>query len=103
MAEFKDASLWMKLAFLFSTIATIIDLHGFSAGIVDGHNDVRAAMVIGFLCLLVAFVLAICLIFLDELKGNKAALICFIIFALLAGKWLLRLSEKRPVDVVGVG
>jgi len=85
MGEFKDATLWMKLAFLMCTIGFYLDLYGFSTGILDGYNEVRAAMVIGFLCFLVAFVLALCLIFLDELKDNKPALICLIIFALLAG------------------
>ena len=86
MGEFKDASLWMKLAFLFSVISLIVVLHGFSSGIVDGYDDVRGCMVVGYLCLLVAFVLALCLVFLDELKDNKPALICLIVFALLAGK-----------------
>lgn len=85
MGEFKDASLWMKLAFLMITIGFILDLFGFATGILDSYNDVRGCMVIGFLCFLVAFVLALCLIFLDELKDNKPALICFIIFALIAG------------------
>jgi len=85
MGDFKEATLWMKLAFLMVTVGFILDLYGFSTGILDGFNEVRGAMVIGFLCFLVAFVLALCLIFLDELKGNKPALICLIVFALLAG------------------
>ena len=85
MAEFKDASLWMRLAFLMVTIGLLLDLHGLSSGVNDVYGDVRGTMVIAYLCFLVAFVLALCLIFLDELKGNKAALICLIVFALIAG------------------
>ena len=86
MGEFKDASLWMRLAFLMVALGLLLDLHGLSSGVPDTYGDVRGCMIIGFLCLLVAFVLALCLIFLDELKGNKAALICLIVFALIAGK-----------------
>lgn len=85
MAEFKDASLWKKLAFLFIVVAHTLELHGFSSGVLAGYNSVRIATIIGFLCLLVAFGLALCYVFLDELSDSKPTLICFIIFSWIAG------------------
>jgi hypothetical protein len=46
---------------------------------------VQAFEIIGFLALITALFLVLCLVLLDELKGNKIALICEFVFAFVAG------------------
>ncbi|ELT96606.1 hypothetical protein CAPTEDRAFT_226296 [Capitella teleta] len=87
MAEFRDAKLWMKLAFLFIMLGFVQELFAIAMGLGNSYvkDSIEACMVIGFLCFLVAVVLGLGLMFLDELAGNKIAQICFIVFALIAG------------------
>lgn len=87
MGDFKDASLWMKVAFLMITIGFLVDLFSYVEGVGAGFggSGAEACFVIGFLCFVSALVLGLAIIFLDELKGNKPASICFIIFSLIAG------------------
>ena len=87
MAEFKDNSLWMKLAFLLITLGFLIFLFSIGYGGSSWRHSAEGCFIVGFLCFLVAVILGLCLMFLDEVKGNKAAQICFIIFALLAGEY----------------
>ena len=47
---------------------------------------------IAFITLLVAIVLILCLVLLDELKGNKIALICYVVFVLIGGKFVIPLD-----------
>lgn len=48
-------------------------------------NAVEALEIIGFLLALTALFLILCLVLLDELTNNKAALITFIVFAIVGG------------------
>src|SRR6218665_2296910 len=109
MAEFSESSLWMKLAMMlvsgaFSMHLFSMDAPGWSSyqiqncistgnGISSCNNEnavraVQAMEVIGFLSVLTALFLSLCLILLDELKGNKIALICLCAFSLLAGSFI---------------
>ena len=85
MADFKDASLWIKLAFLLNMIGYVCDLFGFAIGYY-GDRNAEILQVISFLTWLTATVLILVYVFLDECSGNKIVLICFIIFAFIAGK-----------------
>ena len=104
MAELKDSSVWLRLGVLLMVLAYgvfvfSLDTPGGSSGAVTTCNSqgkcsragwsraVEAFEVMGYLCGLTALLLVLCLVFMDEVKGNKAAHICFIIFALVAGEW----------------
>ena len=49
MADFKDASLWMKVAFLMVTVGFLLDLFSFAEGVGSGFGGsaTEACMVIG--------------------------------------------------------
>jgi len=110
MAEFSGASLWMKLTMML--ISGAFSMHLFSMdqpygwsgytvcdSIGCNNNAVRAVQaleVIGFLSVLTALFLSLCLVLLDELKGNKIALICLSAFSLLAGSFtIVEITLKR--------
>lgn len=108
MGELNSCSLWMKLGVLFMVKAWA--LHMFSM-CTPGWSTVsylfnkvtsskpgwligvEACEVIGYCCGLTAVVLILCLIFLDEVKSNKVAQICFIVFSIVAGEWLTSLCN----------
>lgn len=85
MAEFRDGSLWMRLAFLTMIIGFILDLFGFAIGIPAIWGDTVGLLIAGYIFFLTATFLILALAFLDEAKGNMPALICFIITSILAG------------------
>lgn len=104
MAEFSGATLWMKLTMMLVSGAFSMHLfamdqpYGWSgyqaqncySGNCNNLNAVRAVQaleVIGFLSVLTALFLSLCLVLLDELKGNKIALICLCVSSLLAGSY----------------
>jgi len=107
MAEFSGASLWMKLTMMLVSGAFSMHLFAMdqpygwsqyqvvncnSGGGCTNVNAVRAVQaleVIGFLSVLTALFLSLCLVLLDELKGNKIALICLCLFSLLAGLMII--------------
>ncbi|ELT96605.1 hypothetical protein CAPTEDRAFT_226295 [Capitella teleta] len=97
MSEFSANSIWNKLAFLFVHLSFATMLFAFMYGAwakdpicVGCEEDlVRFMMVVGYVCLLMAVVLAECLSLLDEVRGNKGALISFIVFAFIAGCCIL--------------
>jgi len=107
MAEFSGASLWMKLTMMLVSAAFSMHLfamdqpYGWSSfqgqycnnnGNCNNDNAVRAVQaleVIGFLSVLTALFLSLCLVLFDELKGNKIALICLCVFSLLAGLMII--------------
>ena len=86
MAEFKDASLWMKLCFLLTVIAELIICFAFARSLGDNRSGQEALFVLAVLCGLTGLTLTVCLVLLDELKDNKIAKICNCIFLLIAGK-----------------
>ena len=47
MAEFKDAALWMKLAFLMTMLGVVSLLFGFAIGISEENNKIKGAMIAG--------------------------------------------------------
>ena len=89
MAEFKDASLWMKLVFIFTLLALGNILISYPSGVqaAGGAAGAESCLIIAFLFLMPAVVLAIVIVLLDEVSGNKIAKICLIVFALVAGKF----------------
>ena len=108
MAEFYESSIWMKLSMMlvsgaFSMHLFSMDAPGWSTyqesmctgglgGCFGNLNAVRAVQameVIGFLSVLTALFLSLCLVLLDELKGNRLALICLCAFSLLAGSFII--------------
>ena len=50
------------------------------------YTPTEFCMVVGYIAHLLALFLILCLILIDNLNGNKIALIVFIVSALLAGK-----------------
>lgn len=90
MAEFKDGGLWLRLAFLTMIIGFILDLFGFAIGIPAYWNDTLGLLIAGYLFFLTATFLILALVFLDEARGNMAAIICFIIASILAGECVSR-------------
>ena len=52
MGEFKDASVWIQVAFLCSVIGFIVDLFGFAEGLGSGFggSGAEACLVIGKYC-----------------------------------------------------
>lgn len=106
MAEFNGATLWMKLTMVlisgaFSMHLFSMDAPGWSDyqasncnnnGNCNNLNAVRAVQaleVIGFLSVLTALFLSLCLVLFDELKGNKIALIGLCVSSLLAGLMII--------------
>lgn len=107
MADFPSSSLWLKLALLFSVLAFghhlyAIDTPGWSTRSCQYNNNnnngvecpgwyegVEAMEVIAFLCLLLALVLMLCYVLIDEVNGNKIVLIIFIVAAFVGGKIVL--------------
>lgn len=87
MAEFKDAKLWMKLAFLMIMLGFTLDLFAFATDMAAGweKSSIEAMLIIGLICFLVAAVLGLCLLFLDECKDNKIVTIIFIVVCFVAG------------------
>lgn len=98
MADFASSSMWMKLAMMAVSVAFSMHLFSMDAPgwsqvqctdatcrSTDAMKAVQALEVIGFLCVLTALFLSLCLLLLDELKGNKLALIFLCVFSFLAG------------------
>ena len=88
MAEFKDSSLWVRIAFLLTLFGMF--MFCFSLGYTGfggtAHKDsVKATMVIAILGYITATFLIMLMVFLDELKDNKIAAIIFIIAAFVTG------------------
>ena len=81
----------------YSTQLFAMDTPGWSSGVArvctnskcaspGWYKGVEACEVIGYMCALIAVMLVLCLVFLDEVKSNKVAHICFIIFSIVAGE-----------------
>jgi len=97
---FEGGSLWMKLVVIFTGLALTLDLfsaaapgwsssYGRVSQVSDSAKAVDALGVIGFLSVLIAFVLTLCLVLLDELKSAvKIVLIIVSIFSFIAGRRL---------------
>ena len=91
MPEFKDAPMWKKWFFFCIVIAMTFLLFTFAMGSAFGapgygSKGMQARFIIAFLATLTALMLALGIIFSDELNANKIALICFIVFAFVGGK-----------------
>ena len=84
MGEFKDTSMWLKLAFIFSAMASIFWLFG--ALQMPVWDETEACYIIAYFGLIVGLILISCIIFVDECQGNKPALICFVIFIFVGGE-----------------
>lgn len=108
MAEFGNSSLWMKLTMLM--VSTACSMHLFSmdtpgwssyqvqnyciggvctAKNIDAVRAVQALEVIGFVSVLVALFLSLCYVLLDELKGNRIALVFLVLFSILSGLMII--------------
>ena len=87
MAEFKDAPVWRKWAFICMAFA-ISHLFFSYASLVamGGDKGVEACLVIGYIGMIVAIVLAVGVVFTDELNSSKVAEICWAVFAFVGGK-----------------
>ena len=85
MGEFKAANLWLKVALWMIDMSMFMDLFAHAVGAVGTWSSVRTCLILGFICMLVSVTLVQGLVFLNELKDNKIALICLIVFALLGG------------------
>jgi hypothetical protein len=83
--SFRDSPLWIKVAFLTMSIGFLLDLFGFAIGMGDNNTVTMALLVAGFLCFLIAAILALVITFIDEVRASKLAKICLIVFALAAG------------------
>ncbi|ELT96607.1 hypothetical protein CAPTEDRAFT_208802 [Capitella teleta] len=113
MGDLNASSLWMKLGLFFTTTGWAMDLfalQSFGGSLsntkVSWYQAVEAFEVIGYLCALVAVVLILCLVFLDEVQGNKIAHICYIVFSLVAGVFLIigiAIYEAEATKTVYVG
>jgi hypothetical protein len=112
MTELNAASTWLKLAMFTITLAFSMHLfsmdgdgfgtasYGSACGQwyasqssgqppkgcnLNAHRAVQALEIIGFISTLTAMFLVLCLVLVDELKGNKIAQICVIVTSLLGG------------------
>lgn len=65
-------------------VGFVCDLFAFSIGL-GGNRGAEGAHIAGFTFWLVATILILCYVFLDECNGNKIILICFVVFAFIAG------------------
>ena len=93
MGEFKDAAVWRKWAFLCITLAMTHLFFGFATSLGSPANRSEEFMfVVGYLGMIVATVLALGIVLTDELSDNKIAMICFVIFAFIGGKYRLLLN-----------
>ena len=86
MGDFDSAPLWMRLSMWFVDFSLILFCFAMATGSYGASELTAAMLILAFICMLVAVVLAQSLVFLDELKGNKPALICLIVFALVGGE-----------------
>ena len=86
MPELKDAPVWKKWFFFCIALAMTHLFFTFSMVTALPSKGAQACAVIGYLGIIVALVLALGIIFTDELNSNKIALICFVVFAFVGGE-----------------
>ena len=84
MGEYKEASLWMRIAYFLCLLGFILALFGWAPTATGYTEGELALFIIALIALLAAVILAVGIIYWDEFKG-KIALIIFAVVTLLAG------------------
>jgi len=82
---FRESPMWIKVMFIVMSIGFLLDLFGFAIGMGDNNKTTMILLVVGFLCFLIATVLALVVTFIDEVRYSVVAKLFLILFALAAG------------------
>ena len=93
MGEYKEASMWLRVAF-FMCIFGFFNAHfGWAALSGKTESSELALFIIALVTVVPAAILIVGLVLWDELKDNKIATIIFAVLAIVAGRYIHYYSE----------